>query len=418
METLIKGVTIADPRSPHFGQCIDVHVADGRIAAMGKHLPVPPNARIWDEPGASLSMGWVDLQADFADPGHEQKEGLASGARAAAAGGFTHVVLNTSQYPAPDHKSAIAYLRSRTADFETHLLPMGTVSQGKRGLQLSEMRDLADAGAVAFSDDAPLERTELLRRALEYASGMGRPVITCPLDFGLNAHPMMHEGPTSTVMGVVGSPHISETMRVKRDLDILRYTGGHLHFSCISAAESVHLLRGAKAEGLNVTCSTSAHHLFFIDEDLAQFDGALKVMPPFRLASDREALCQGILDGTIDALISDHRPEDLEHHDVEFALSPYGLAAIETVFPVALAGMAHLEGGESAVIRALTEGPRRVLGMELPVLEVGAVADVTWFHLRQQADAAPVSRGVNRATYQERHTAFAGHGRALGILRG
>ena len=360
----------------------------------------------------------MDLQADFADPGFEQKEGLENGLRAAQAGGFTHVVLNVNLHPVPDTKSNIAYLIARSAGLSAHLLPMGTVSKGRDGKQLSEMRDLAHAGAVAFSDDAPLNSVELLRRALEYTHGLPHPVITCPLELGLNAHPQMHEGVTSTHMGVVGNPTASETMRIKRDLDVLRYTGGRLHFSCISSAESVSLIREAKKEGLAVTCATSAHHLFFVDEDLSAFDGTLKTLPPFRSTADREALCAGVLDGTIDALASDHRPEDLEHHDVEFMLASNGMAGIESVFPVALAGLGATSEAHSAIIQALTAGPRAVLGLDVPHIVVGAAANLTWYHPAQTGSETKVSAAENHPEYTGQTTEFTGRGAVLGTLLG
>ena len=418
METIIKSVTIFDPNGPHDGTTKDVHVRDGVVVDIQDSISPSPEANEWSKPGAHLSIGWMDLQADFADPGFEQKEGLANGLRAARAGGFTHVVLNVNQDPVPDTKSNIAYLIARSTGLDAHLLPMGTVSKGRNGKQLSEMRDLANAGAVAFSDDAPLNSVELLRRALEYAHGLPHPVITCPLEMELNAHAQMHEGITSTHMGVVGNPTASETMRIKRDLDVLRYTGGRLHFSCISSAESVGLIRAAKKEGLAVTCSTSAHHLFFTDEDLSAFDGTLKTMPPFRSGADRKALCEGVLDGTIDALASDHRPEDLEHHDVEFMLASNGMAGIESVFPVALAGMADRPSAQGAIVRALTAGPRAVLGLDVPHIEVGAAANLTWYHPDEAGSEAKVSAAENHPEYAERTTEFTGRGAVLGTLLG
>ena len=418
METIIKSVTIFDPKGPHDGTTQDVHVRDGVIVNIQDAIPPSPAATEWDEPGAYLSIGWMDLQADFADPGYEQKEGLTNGLRAARSGGFTHVVLNVNQDPVPDTKSNIAYLIARSTGLDAHLLPMGTVSKGRDGKQLSEMRDLAQAGAVAFSDDAPLNSVEMLRRALEYSHGLPHPIVTCPLEMGLNANPQMHEGITSTHMGVVGNPTASETMRIKRDLDILRYTGGKLHFSCISSAESVQLIREAKSEGLSVTCATSAHHLFFVDADLSTFDGTLKTLPPFRGPEDRKALCSGLLDETIDALVSDHRPEDLEHHDVEFMLASTGMAGIESVFPVALAGLADAPNALGATVRALTVGPRSILGLDTPHIEVGAAANLTWYHPTKSGEVPLVSAGENRPNYDGRSTSFAKKGVVLGTTLG
>lgn len=416
MDILIKSVTIVDPSGPHHGTTTDVRVKSGVIVAIEDSIATTSSDEVWEELGACLSIGWMDLQADFADPGFEQKEGLQNGLKAAKAGGFTHVVLNVNQDPVPDNKSTIAYLVSRGQGLEANLLPLGTVSKEVKGQQLSEMRDLAEAGAVGFSDDAPLNSVEMLRRALEYSFGMNQPIITCPLELGLNANPHMHEGATSTHMGVVGNPTVSETMRIKRDLDVLRYTGGKLHFSCVSARESVHLIREAKREGLSVTCATSAHHLFFIDEDLSTFDGTLKTMPPFRSESDRRALCEGIMDGTIDAIISDHRPEDMEHHDVEFMLANHGMAGIERVYPISRAGLAHEVKANEAIVRALTAGPRQVLGLSIEHIEVGAAVPLTWFHPTKPMAAATQTKAENKPNYTGRSVAFDGLGTALGTL--
>ena len=178
------------------------------------------------------------------------------------------------------------------------------------------------------------------------------------------------------------------------------------------------MIREAKSEGLSVTCATSAHHLFFVDEDLSTFDGTLKTLPPFRAKADRAALCQGVLDGTIDALISDHRPEDLEHHDVEFMLASNGMAGIESVFPVALAGLSDASDAHSAIIRALTAGPRAALGLEVPHIEVGAAANLTWYHPTKTDTVPVVSAAENHPIYTERCTAFAGQGVVLGTVLG
>lgn len=413
METILKGVIINDPNSIHHLKQKDVRISHGMLVAIEDQLETNANDEILEQPGSMLSIGWMDLQTDFADPGREQMEGLENGASAAAAGGFTHVVINTDQSPAPDTKSAIVYLNSRAQGLPARVLPMGTISLNREGNQLSEMDDLKKAGAVGFTDDRPIDNTELLRRALEYAVNLNTPIVTLPLDFGLNSNPMMHEGASSIHMGVVGNPSASETMRIKRDLDVLRYAGGKLHFSCISTAESVELIQAAKDEGLQVTCSTSAHHLFFVDEDLARFDGTLKTMPPFRAETDRKALCKGVIDGTIDAVISDHRPQDLEHHDVEFMLAPFGLSSIESVYPVARAGLSSLKDGEDALIRALTSGPRQVLGLQIPKIEAGERADLTWYHPDLVWLGSAVSIGANRPDYSDRKTPFNGSGKPL-----
>lgn len=417
-EIVIKGVTISDPGGPHHGTCQDIRIHKGVIQEIGTHLQVSTKTSIWEAQGSCVSMGWMDLQADFCDPGQEQKEGLENGAEAALYGGFAHVVLNTGQFPCADSKSAVTYLKSRSANFVTEVLPMAAISVNRDGNQLAEMYDLAAAGAIMYSDDGPLDRTEMLRRALEYAQGVDKRVAVCPLDMGLNAHATMHEGATSTHMGVVGNPTSSETMRIMRDLEVLRYAGGKLHFTVISSKESVELIRAAKKEGLDVTCATTAHHLWFIDEDLALFDGTLKVMPPFRTGADRKALIKGLRDGTIDALISDHRPEDLEHHDVEFTLAPWGMAGIESAYAVAQ-GAIQSDGSkdDSALVRALTAGPRHVVGYPVTHIDVDAPADVTWFMPHGAWLHAGISNGVNVPNYATKK-GMTPTGQPLGVIRG
>ena len=394
---IIKKARVVDPSSTYNGQRCDVLITEGRIVEIAAELKTPDDADVWEAEGAAISPGWVDLQAHFYDPGAEHKEGLENGALAASHGGFTRVILNANSLAHPDNKSAVSFLQAQTEDFTCMIHPMACVSQQGAGAVLSEMQDLARAGAVAFSDDQPIDRTEMLRRALEYGSTLVQPIMSVPLDLGLNAGALMHEGVTSTHMGVTGNPSASEIMRIQRDLQIAKYTEGRLHFPVVSAGESVELIRSAKSEGINITCGTTANHLQFTDEDLSAFDGTLKVMPPFRGAADREALRQGVMDGTIDVVVSDHRPEDLEHHDVEFSLSSFGIASIESTFAVAHHALKGMSEGDSlnAVVRALSTGPRHVLGLEQPTIMPGQRAELTWFHPEQPWENSSITKGTN-----------------------
>ena len=402
---IIKKALVIDPQSEHHGLVRDILIEAGTIAAIAPDLKPPPHAEEWHAEGAAVSQGWVDLQSHFYDPGAEHKEGLENGANAGAHGGFTHVVLNANPHATPDNKSAVSFLQAQAHDHACTLHPVATVSQKSNGQSLSEMHDLAASGAVAFSDDAPIDKTEMLRRALEYAHELTQPVISLPLDMGLNAGAQMHEGSTSTHMGVTGNPTESEVMRIQRDLEVLKYTGGKLHFSVISSAESVELIRAAKARGLNVTCATTANHLHFVDEDLHAFDGTLKGLPPCRAQTDREALRHGIIDGTIDAIVSDHRPEDLEHHDVEFSLASFGMACIESTFPVALSALHSVSKKDAltAAVNALSSGPRKVLGFEHNPIMPGELADLTWFHPGEPWKNRGITKGANVAESIAKH---------------
>lgn len=266
------------------------------------------------------------------------------------------------------------------------------------GEQLAEMHDMSEAGAAAFGDDQPIDRVSLLQRALTYSNVHGKAVLDLPMDRDLNPGGLMHEGVTSTEMGLTGIPSEAETMRVQRDLDILKYAGGHLHLAVVTSAESVALIRDAKQSGLNVTCGTTAAHLAFCDEDLAGFAGTLRVPAPFRAKPDREALRQGVLDGTIDVVVSDHRPEDLEHHDVEFMLSPEGMASLPSSFALAVSGLmesAQPEDALNALLTALTRGARRLLTLPVQHLDVGCACDLTWFHPEMPHAPHVGTKGVN-----------------------
>lgn len=386
-----------DPQSAHHGHVRDIRITAGKIETIKPTIDTSEEANVWHANGACVSPGWVDLQAHFYEPGAEHKEGLENGALAAANGGFTRVTLNANPHVKPDDRSAVAFLQSHNHSFACSLYPMATISINGEGKSLSEMHDLGKAGAVAFSDDLPIDDTEMLRRALEYADGMQQPIISCPIDMGLNAGAMMHEGATSTHMGITGNPRASEVIRIQRDLEVVKYTGGRLHFSVISTAESVDLIRLAKAQGSNITCATTANHLRYIDEDLSNFDGTLKTMPPFRSEADRKALCNGVIDGTIDAVISDHRPEDLEHHDVEFNLAAFGMASIESTFAITLNALRNesKETALEATIRALSAGPRSVLGYSAATIMPDEPAEMTWFHPDMAWENCGITKGKN-----------------------
>ena len=399
---LLKSVRVIDPQGPWHDNVVDVLLRDGQIADVASSLQAP-DAQTLECEGSCLSMGWIDGQAHFREPGEETKEGLAQGLRAAARGGFTGVAVLPSTHPCVDHAVAVRNLlatarRAHEEGVPTVALPMACITEQAQGKQLAEMHDLSEAGAVAFTDDAPQDRVGVLQRALTYGEVHGKTIVDDPLDRDLNAGGIMHEGVVSTEMGLIGIPSEAETLRVSRDIDVLKYAGGRLHLSVLTTAESVALVREAKAQGLNVTCGTTALHLAYCDEDLRGFVGALRVRSPYRSKADRDALRAGVLDGTIDVVVSDHRPEDLEHHDVEFMLSPEGVTSLPSAFALALTGLAESSTPEEAAValtRALTSGPRSVLTLDQRVLEIGAPCDLTWFHPVQAHAPHHASRGVN-----------------------
>ncbi len=398
---LLTSVLVWDPKGPWHDQTVDIRLEGGVIQQIGPSLS-PNEAKVLEGSGSMVSPGWIDGQVHFREPGEETKEGIVRGLTAASAAGFTHVALLPSNSPATDHAGAVHHVLAKASVAHEHgipakVLPMACITEGGKGAQLAEMHDLSQAGAVAFTDDAPLHRVGVLQRALTYAQAHGKTVMDQPLDLDFNAEGVMHEGVVSTEMGLTGIPSEAETMRVSRDLDILRYTGGRLHFPILTAAKSLDLVRIAKSEGLSVSCATSAAHLAFCDEDLRGFQGTLRMLPPLRSAEDQRALCDAVLDGTIDMVVSDHRPEDLEHHDVEFMLSPNGVAGLPSAFAWTFHSLHGIDAKNAldATLRVLTEGPAGVFQSPSSTIAVGASVDLTWFHPHQEHRPHPGTGGVN-----------------------
>ncbi|MBP7409136.1 MAG: dihydroorotase [Flavobacteriales bacterium] len=373
-ELILRQVKVVDPGGPHHDATIDVLISKGAIQKIGARLPKGAVREVKME-GLHLSPGWLDLRAHFRDPGEEWKQGITNGLDAAAAGGFTTVCVLPSTAPVNDGRSGIDYIQRRAAGHAVRLLPLGAITKGTKGEQLAELHDMQLAGAVGFSDDQHTVRnTRLMMLALQYVRGLpgaSLPVMVFPNDPDLCAKGMMHEGPMSTRLGMRGIPPMAETVALARDIALLEYAGGHLHAATISTAGSVELIRQAKARKLKVTASVAAHNLLLDDGCLRGFETCYKVMPPLRDSEHIDALRAGVKDGTIDAIVSDHRPEDREHKVLEFGPAAFGIIGLETAFAVANTA---LKGSTSLrrIIERLTHGPRAVLGVPTVHITEGA----------------------------------------------
>ena len=391
---LIKDARVIDLGGSFNGKKVSIRIQDGVITEIGKDLK-PQKAEVWSEPNLCVSPGWMDGQAHFRDPGEELKEGLLRGLQAASAGGFTDVAVLPSTNPAIDNKAAVAYLISRSLDggSATDAHPLGCISEHRKGSQLAEMLDMAEAGAIGFSDDGPVERAGLIQMALEYLRPSGDVLVIQPLEKDINPGASMHEGAMSTALGLKGSPTEAETMRLKRDINILEYTGGRLHIPVVSSAESVKLIKEAKKKGLAITASTTPHHLMFTDEEIACFDGTFKVEPPLRAKADRKALRTALADGILDGVCSDHRPENPENNDVEFLLSPNGMAGISSTFSAVLT--ACDKANITRVIDAISNANRRVYNIPEVHIAEGVEAKLTLFNPKGKHTCPGVSAGVN-----------------------
>lgn len=412
-DVLLRQVTVLDPGGPLNNETVDLRITDGRLVKAGARLP-KGDAQVVAVEGLHASPGWVDLRAHFRDPGEEYKEGLRNGLDAAAAGGFTAVAVLPSTHPAVDQGASVEYLLRKGRGHTVRVLPLGALTKGNKGEQLAEMYDMQQAGAVAFTDDLhPARNSRLMMLALQYAQNFDGRVMAMAQDADLALMGQMHEGVMSTRLGLRGIPAMAEPIRLARDLRLLEYTGGRLHVDVVSTAEGVELLRQAKARKLRVTASVAAHHLMLDDGVLRGFDSNYKVMPPLRSPEHIEALREGVKDGTIDAVVSDHRPEDTEHKKLEFGLAAFGIIGLETSYAVA---NTVLQGRMPVrkVVERFCQGPRAALGLPIPHLVEGEPLEATFFNPGHQwmfGEADIVSRS--------RNTPFIGHrltGKALGIV--
>ncbi|OKL39784.1 dihydroorotase [Pontibacter flavimaris] len=375
MKILLRAATIYDPQSEFHLQQQHILIENGAIAYIGPDEQQADQVIATD--GLSVSAGWVDMQAYAGEPGLEYKEDLESLAAAAAAGGFTEVLLLPNTEPVVQTKGAINFIKNRTHALPVTLLPAAAITVDAAGKDLTEMIDLHRAGAVAFTDGThPLQGADVILKALQYVQPFNGLLMNRPEHTRLTENGQMHEGEASTRLGMKGIPSLAEEVTITRDLQLLRYTGGKLHFSLISTAAAVAAIRRAKEEGLQVSCDVASYQAAFTDETLEPFDTNYKVTPPFRGASDAAAIKEGLRDGTIDAVVSAHMPQDVEAKKLEFDLAEFGIINLETAFAVA---NTTLELPLELLLEKLTSNPRRILGLPEARLAVGEAASLTIF---------------------------------------
>ena len=348
------------------GQPVDIHHSTGQPLDIKRCAGELNSAEGDRDLGNTVAFpGWIDLQCDFRDPGTDRAEGLLHGLKVASSGGFCGVAPVASTRPCRDQPAEVRMLTATSAHTVTAALPVAAVSEGRNGIQLTEAQALVNAGALAFSDDAPIDRPELLRRALEYHQNLGTRIFSEATDPTFQPEGLMHEGPTSTQLGLPGVSEEGETLRIHRDLDLLRYSGGKLHIPIVTSASGISAIREAKKEGLDVTCGTSVHHLRWTDTDLDGFNRALRLHHPLRSEADRKALREAAIDGTLDVVVSDHRPRTPEEHDVDFLVVAPGIAGLHAVGPVLFGALIDHGTTEAdalnAMSRLLSAGPRHIL---------------------------------------------------------
>lgn len=358
-----------------------VVVQEGRIVSLGTEEPRDFPGEVRDLEGAWLCPGFWDLHAHLREPGQEWREDLTSGSLAGAAGGFTTLVAMPNTDPPVDCPSAVSYVARKGRDLPgARVLPAGCVSKDRKGEELAELLKMAEEGAVLFTDDgSPVRSSGLLRLALRYLADTGIRVFEHPEDRSLFGKGQVHEGRISAASGLAGVPSSCEVLGVQRGIELARETRGRIHFTHLSAARSLELVRAAKAEGLEVTCDVTPHHLVFCEEDVmaSGYDGYFKVNPPLRSEADREALWAGLADGTVDAVATDHAPWHEDEKDLPFQEAAFGIASLECAAAGVLDGAVRRGVPLERVLGAFTSGPRRLLDREPEPLREGAPADLT-----------------------------------------
>lgn len=367
----LSQVTIIDPSSAYHRQTVDISIENGSIQS------ITPAAKSDNE--TFVSPGWVDGFADYREPGYEQKETIETGLKAAAAGGFTDVLLAPNTQPAISTKSIVQYVLQKGIGYVSALHPLGAVSKDIEGKSLAEMLDMHAQGAVAFTDGwQPIQNAGLMLKALEYVRAFDGVILQIPEDKNLSAGGLMHEGPLSTLLGLSGIPEEAETLMVHRDIELLRYAHSRLHLTGISTAASVKMIRAAKAEGLDITCSVTPYHLALTDEMLKGYESYYKTSPPLRPEKDRQALIEGLADGTIDCIATHHRPQDWDAVNKELEYAGWGMALQEVAFPLLYEAVKEKVSLER-LIDALAIRPRKIFGLPQASIAEKDSANLTIF---------------------------------------
>ena len=378
MNLLIQGGRVIDP-SQGIDDTLDLLVADGVVKELGKGLTPPAGARVIPAAGLIVTPGLIDMHVHLRDPGLEYKEDIVSGTRAAAAGGFTSVCCMPNTKPVIDNKTVASYVVNKAkAEGFANVFPVGSITQGSKGDNLSEMGELKEAGCVAVSDDGrPVVSGELTRRALEYARGMGIMVISHAEDPSLAGDGVMNEGYVSTELGLKGIPWVAEDSATARDVYLAELTNSPLHVAHVSTKGSVRIIRNAKSRGVRVTCESAPHYFILTDEAVRGYNTNAKMNPPLRTEADRLAIREGLADGTIDAIATDHAPHHRDEKDVEFDLAMNGIIGLETSLPLSLTLVADGVLTLSELVEKMSTAPSRILGLNRGTLAPGSVADIT-----------------------------------------
>ena len=375
MNSLIKSATIIDKNSEFHNKSVDILIKNGIISDISENIKNPKNFPEISFPNLHVSSGWFDYSVCTGEPGFEERDNLLNTLKVASKSGFTSVGLQPNTFPVTEKSTEIEYLKAIAKNSNIDIYPIGALTKKSVGNELAELLEMKNSGAVAFGDyKKSIVNPNILKLALLYSKDFNLPIFSFPLNSNISNNGVMNESKTSTICGLKGIPNISEEIQIMRDIRILEYTGGKLHIPYISTENSLQLIKRAKDKGLNISCSTCIHNLFFNDNQLSGFNTKFKVLPPLRTQNDVDKLIMGVKDGSIDMVTSDHNPLNIELKNVEFDNAEFGTIGLESFF-----GALNKILPVKTTINILTKG-KKIFGIEESTIKIGAQADMSLFN--------------------------------------
>ena len=375
MNSLIKSATIIDKNSEFHNKTVDILISNGIISDISEDIKNPKNFLEIRFPNLHVSNGWFDYSVCTGEPGYEERDNLLNTLMLASKSGFTSVGLQPNTFPVTEKSTEIEYLKAVAKNSNVNIYPVGALTKNSDGNELAELFEMKNSGAIGFGDyKKSIVNANVLKLALLYSKDYNIPIFSFPLNREISNNGVMNEGTTSTSLGLKGIPGMSEEIQIMRDIRILEYTGGNLHIPYISTRKSLELIKKAKNKGLNISCSTCVHNLFFNDSHLSDFNTNFKVLPPLRTQDDIDQLISGVKDGSIDTVTSDHNPLDIELKNVEFDKAEFGTIGLESLF-----GALNRIFPIKTTINILTRG-KKVFGIEETAIKIGTQADLCLFN--------------------------------------